>query len=99
MVGVLPALKSVVETPAYVYYGCTSFSSSTCNDANRVALSPPSSAGAKSGFGNSVSVSGDTIVVGAYQANNNSGAAFVYYAKNTLPGTVMWIHESECAKQ
>ena len=62
---------------AFVYYGCTSSSSSTCNDNNRVTLTGPV---ANSAFGWSVSVNADdTIVVGALTANNNAGAAYIYY--------------------
>ena len=61
---------------AYVYYGCTSSLSSTCNDYNRIALTGP----ANSNFGYSVSVNADkTIVVGAPLAGNGVGAAYIYY--------------------
>ena len=70
-----------VANTAYVYYGCTSSSSSACIDNNRVTLTGPI---ANSNFGSSVSVNADnTIVVGAFYANNFVGAVYIYYGTVT----------------
>ena len=76
MVGTNPSYK------VYVYYGCTSSSSSTCNDNNRVTVTAP--AGANSYGGICVSVNADnTIVVAARNANNGVGAVYIYYGTVT----------------
>ena len=65
-----------IANKAYVYYGCTSSSSSTCNDINRVTLTGPL---ADSGFGFSLGVNGNAVLVGAPKAKNYTGAAYIYY--------------------
>jgi len=65
---------------AYVYYGCLSMSSTSCIGNNKVTLTGP----ANSNFGYSVDVNAvKTIVVGAPDANNKFGAAYVYYGAVT----------------
>lgn len=71
-----PGIKTV-----YVYYGCTSLSSSSCRDVNRVTITGPAA------FGFSVSVSGSTIVVGAYNSNYNQGSAYIYYGCTSSTST------------
>lgn len=68
----------------YIYYGCTSAASTTCNDANGVTLTGPS---AGSLFGISLSVSGSTVIIGAPLANNNQGGAYIYYGCTSISST------------
>jgi hypothetical protein len=74
--------------PAYLYYGCTSSSSTTCNDANRIELKANSNSLIQ-GYG--VAVDAGTVVVGSngIQANGSPGnQAFVYLAQSpALSGT------------
>lgn len=60
----------------YIYSGCVSLSSTRCTNNNGIKLTGPSF---YSGFGISVFVSGNTLVVGAYEFNNEQGAAYIYY--------------------
>jgi hypothetical protein len=57
---------------AYIYYGCTSATSTTCNDAHKVTLSGIEST--QSYFGLSVAISGSTIVV-----SGSNAQVFIYY--------------------
>jgi len=76
---------------AFVYRGCTSASSLTCTDKNKVALTQP--VAGKNWFGISVSVSGNVLLVGAYNLDDDDdGAAYIYYNGGTKPGTSLLIH-------
>jgi hypothetical protein len=64
------------EAEAYIYYGCASDSSNTCNDNDGEKLSGPQG----SEFGHSVAIAGtSTLLIGAYGLDNSTGGAYVYY--------------------
>jgi len=84
----IAVVNPTANRPAYLYYGCTSSSSITCNDANRIELKAFSNSLIQ-GYG--VAVDAGTVVVGSNgnQANGSPGnQAFVYLAQSpALSGT------------
>lgn len=67
---------------AYLYYGCTSIASVTCNDANRITLARP--VRFDDSFGASVFVSGNIAIAGGFNS------AIIYYVTGT--GELYYIH-------
>ena len=53
----------------------------------------PSNSKSKTNFGYSVSITGDTVIVGASSINNNTGAAYIYERNNNWKETTLFARD------